>query len=89
MKDLSTLRTEINAIDQQILELLSKRFQCSEGVAAYKKEKDIPVFDPEREKDLVENLQNIDSTLTRENIENIWGCIMSESRQQQSKYLDQ
>ncbi|MCC8023290.1 MAG: chorismate mutase [Clostridiales bacterium] len=47
--DLSQLREEINAIDDQIAELVVKRLDVNQQVAAYKIEHDLPVLQPDRE----------------------------------------
>lgn len=48
--DLSNLREKIDAVDNQMAELLRKRLDISEDIARYKLEKGLPVYDPERER---------------------------------------
>ena len=48
--DLKELRNEIDSIDSQLTALFERRMQIAAGVAKYKKENAIPVFDRERER---------------------------------------
>ena len=50
MAELPELRQEIDRIDRQIFELFNERAKVSEGVAAYKREHGMRVFDPTRER---------------------------------------
>ena len=50
MAELSELRQEIDRIDREIFALFSERAKVSEGVAAYKREHGMRVFDPARER---------------------------------------
>ena len=56
--DLQELRKEINAIDDQIVALFCQRMAVSIKIGAYKKERNLPVFVPERE---IEKLQDVAS----------------------------
>ncbi len=53
MPELGELRQQIDQIDAQILGLFAERAQVSEGVAAYKREHGLRVFDPARERQKV------------------------------------
>ncbi len=53
MNDLEKYRQEIEAITKEMLDLLEKRLELSKEVARYKKEHQMPIFQPEREKRLV------------------------------------
>jgi chorismate mutase len=48
-KTLDDLRAEIDTVDDQILELLSKRFSITEEVGQYKATHDLPAEDKTRE----------------------------------------
>lgn len=50
---LSDIRAEIDNIDDKILELLEKRMECSEKVAQIKLEKNEPVLNKDREKQIL------------------------------------
>ena len=47
--DLQELRKEIDVIDDQIVTLFCQRMAVSTKIGAYKKERNLPVFVPERE----------------------------------------
>ena len=47
--DLEALRKEIDAIDDQIIELFAKRMDIAANIVQYKKENGKAVFDPDRE----------------------------------------
>ena len=44
MRNLSEIRTEIDSIDEQIIELFKKRMDCAKEVGNYKKANNIPVL---------------------------------------------
>lgn len=48
MSGLEGFRQEIDVVDSQIVEALAKRFEICKRVAAYKKQHDIPMMQPER-----------------------------------------
>lgn len=50
MAELSELRRRIDDIDARIFDLFTQRAEVAEGVAAYKRESGIRVFDPARER---------------------------------------
>ena len=54
MSDLNALRQEINEITEEMMVLFEKRLEVSKKVAAYKKEHNLPIFQPEREKELID-----------------------------------
>ena len=49
--DLKDLRTEIDAIDDQLVKLFTQRMEISAQIADYKKEKSLPIFVPARERE--------------------------------------
>ena len=49
--DLKDLRTEIDAIDDQLVKLFTQRMEVSAQIADYKKEKSLPIFVPARERE--------------------------------------
>lgn len=53
--DINELRTQIDSVDRQIIELFQQRMAISEDIANYKQASSKPIYDPERErKKLVE-----------------------------------
>ncbi len=55
-KNLIELREQINNTDDQIIELFKKRMNIAAEVAEYKREHDLPVFDAQRERALLERI---------------------------------
>lgn len=56
MKDLSEIRVEIDQIDNQLIELFKKRMDCAKAVGYYKKEKNIPVLNTDRENEILDSV---------------------------------
>ncbi len=52
--DLIELRKEIDQIDREFLDILSKRMKLIPKVAEYKKKNNIKRYQPEREKEVIE-----------------------------------
>ena len=57
--DLKELRTNLDSVDKQILELLLKRKEIVLQVVEYKKQEKLPLKQPEREKQLFEERKAI------------------------------
>lgn len=55
--DLAESRMKLNAIDRQIADLFDERIRISTDVALYKMETGKPIFDPEREKQVIAQIQ--------------------------------
>ena len=49
--DLNELRQQIDQIDDQLVDLFSKRMDVSAQIAAYKRENNLPIFVPSRERE--------------------------------------
>ncbi len=56
--ELSELRTQIDEIDSALLSLFLQRMELSAQIAAYKKEHDLPISDPCREREILQALEN-------------------------------
>jgi chorismate mutase/prephenate dehydratase len=54
--DLNELRNEINAIDDEILKLFLRRMDVAEQVADYKRAHDLPIYQPQREQEILESV---------------------------------
>jgi len=52
--NITEIRNEINEIDEEIVKLLEKRFNTVLKVGMYKKINNLPVFDEEREQQVIE-----------------------------------
>ena len=56
--DLNELRTGIDRIDSQMLELFEKRMELCKNIALYKKENNLPIFQSDREVQIIEKIRN-------------------------------
>ena len=54
--DLNELRSEINQIDDQILELFLRRMDVASQVADYKREHNLPILQPAREREILKKM---------------------------------
>ena len=73
---MDTLRNQINDIDEKLLFLLKQRFDLSKSIAEIKKnDKSIILYDPVREKEIINNLKSkkiIDDVI----VDEIWREIL-------------
>ncbi len=84
MKDLQTIRTELDNIDDELVALLLKRAQLSAEVGEYKKESKRPVYDAAREAEKLEKLTDrAESDLDKKMIANVYTQILAHSRELQ------
>jgi len=56
---IESLRREISELDRFILELILKRFGFVEQIAKLKEDQELPTYDPEREKQLLQKIEQI------------------------------
>jgi len=79
--DLEALRRDIDAVDQQILKLLHARVRLVMQVGEYKRERGIPVYDPARERQLLERLSKAaEPPLDAETVRRVFERLVDESR---------
>lgn len=80
-KDLAQLRTEIDQVDRELLTLLNRRAAFANEVGKLKRAEGSPVYRPEREAQVINNLQSANpGPLKDRNVANIWREIMSACR---------
>lgn len=58
-QNLDTLREQIDNIDKSVLELFYKRMSLCKQVADYKKENNLPVFQGNREQEIIDNVRRM------------------------------
>lgn len=75
---MNELRKQIDKIDDEIIMLLVKRFEIVKLIGEHKQKHNLKVYDPEREKDIIQRLQSND--LSKEFIEDIFNRIFQESK---------
>lgn len=54
--NLENLRNEVSMLDENILELLQKRLEITDKIGKYKSEKNLPIFQKSREKEILEKI---------------------------------
>jgi monofunctional chorismate mutase len=55
---LANIRQQIDTIDEQILQLLDKRFDLGDEVGAIKREMNVPIFDEKRDNEVIAHAMN-------------------------------
>lgn len=76
--ELDRARIEINAVDKEIVKLLEKRFNLVLQIGKYKKDNNLPVYDEDREKKVIENCENnLENNMYSKHIETIYKQIMN------------
>lgn len=88
MKDLPTLRAEIDAIDRELVRLFEARMNVVLGVAAYKLANNLPILNAGREQQVLDKccalLENKDYS---ESVSQWMQTTMALSRAEQDKYI--
>ena len=80
-KTLAELRIQIDALDQSLLQLLNERAAQAHEVGVIKHAESSPVFRPEREAQVIQNLQQSNAGLLKPaGVAFIWREIMSACR---------
>ena len=78
------LRSRIDVIDDQLLRLLNVRVQCALEVGKLKHEAGLPIYQPEREAQVLENVREaataLSGPLTADAVVRIFERIIDEAR---------
>lgn len=89
MKDIKDLREEIDRIDREIARLYEERMLLMDEVALYKKKKNLPVFDSEREQIVIEkNCNYIENKNLEPYYKEMIQFIMDQGKAIQNKLID-
>lgn len=85
--DLEHIRQEIDKIDDEIINLLSKRKDLVREIAKIKKESNKPVLDKKREQEIIERLKTKakEQGLDESFINSIFEIILKNSRNEQER----
>lgn len=90
MKDLYTLRGEIDTIDRQIVDLFQQRMAVTEQVGRYKQSAGIPVLDRTREKEVLKAKTDLtDDQQMKTAVTLLYESIMGISRRQQRQIVQE
>ena len=85
--NLEKCREQIDRIDQQLVDLIRQRMEASAQVAAYKKAHNLPLFHPERERQVLEKVSSPFSAEQQTGIRLLFEDMMEVSKSYQSKML--
>ena len=85
--DLQQIREEIDAIDDELIILLEKRMDMAVKVAEYKKENNIPIYNPTREQEVLDRLAKKVGADRLEAITKIYSLLFLLSRTEQEKLI--
>jgi chorismate mutase len=86
--DLDVLRERIDAIDTQLLELIAERIRIVLEVGSYKRERGIEVYDPARERALLERLSDAPpAPLDAATVRRIFERLVDESRRLEQRHV--
>jgi chorismate mutase/prephenate dehydratase len=77
---LEKFRKEINQIDDNLVDLLNKRGEIVKIIGEFKKQLNMDVYQPQREKEVFNRIKEKSTILRSESIEAIWKEIMSASK---------
>lgn len=88
MTQLETYRTEIDALDEQLVALLEARLNIALKVAQYKQENNVPVLHQNREKEVIEKMENnLDNKAFGPHMADIFTQIMTTSKAVQKERI--
>ena len=83
--DLNEIRTEIDAIDEQMVKLFCQRMQLSAQVADYKKENNMPIYVPARERAILQKVAQQSGSELENYTRTLYSTLFELSRSYQSK----
>jgi chorismate mutase len=59
--DISNWRKQIDDLDRKLVELLNQRATAAIGIGRLKRNTDLPIYEPQREREVIENVQRINA----------------------------
>ena len=82
--ELQQLRQKIDDIDEELIRLFAQRMEISKAIGAYKKERDLPIFVPEREREKLADVASQAGELSSYAVR-LYKAIFALSREYQSE----
>lgn len=78
---ISDWRRQIDEIDRKLVELLNQRSRCALEIGKLKQKEKLPLYQPEREREVLENAERINSgPLTDAAVRRLFERIIDEAR---------
>ena len=87
-KNLNDYREQIDRIDEQLVDLFTKRMQIASEIAQLKKASGIPVLDAKRERELLSRIEKLSGPDFGTYSKSLYETIMALSRSYQHKLFD-
>ena len=88
--ELDALRVAIDQVDRSILELVAERVRLVLRVGDYKRKNGLPVYDPERERSLLERLSiTAPAPLDGNTVRRVFERLIDESRRIEQHHVQQ
>ena len=88
-KGIEQLRNEIDEIDRKIIDLLNNRTKYAIDLGAIKRKLKIPIYMPEREKEVINNVQTHNTgPLSNDAISRLYERIIDESRRMEREHSE-
>jgi chorismate mutase-like protein len=86
--NLNKLRSEIDALDEKLVELLNRRARCAQEIGRLKQQNGQAVFEPQREEAVMANVTRSNrGPLSHEDLVAIYTAILAAMRRLQSPDL--
>ncbi len=85
--ELGDIRKRIDSIDTQLVELLKERMDCAAEVAKYKSENGMRIYDPNRERALLNRISELAGEEHEASARVMFSLLMELSRSHQSKLM--
>jgi chorismate mutase len=80
--DIADWRSQIDELDRQLVELINKRSECALEIGRLKRNSDMPVYEPDRERIIFENIgRNNHGPLTNIQLRQIFERLVDVMRQ--------
>ena len=86
--DIKELRSRIDGIDEELVALFLRRMAVSAQIGAYKKERDLPIFVPEREQEKLADVAEKAGPDMAEYAKRLYDTIFTLSRDYQNEVLE-
>lgn len=88
--ELDALRIAIDTVDRSILELVAERVRLVLRVGDYKRQNGLPVYDPERERSLLDRLASgAPQPLDGDTVRRVFERLIDESRRIEQHHVQQ
>ena len=85
--ELSEYRARIDAIDEEIVRLFAERMEAAAGIAAYKREHNLPVLDQRREREKLLQIAEKTPEGLKDYAVSLYSLIFELSRSSQNRLL--